>query len=159
MNIHNHPAFFEPGAYSFHMISQHHGHENYYYSCPAVSTRYNDAYGLDVFVRTKLKKDNHRRWIWIVDTAMCGFKHLCHSSVTSVVLKIITEEIHSGRLKNIIVVNQTLKSKVALLGLWCRMPEYIRKKVIFDENRNFSKLLKIDEKLQVLNDRLHHQSR
>ena len=155
MDTHNHPVFYEPRAYSFHMVSQHSGRENYYYTCPAEATRYYDEIGIDAFIRSKLKR-NRRRWIWIIDMAMCGFKHLRQSNVNSAVLNLIEEELILNRLKNIVVVNQTMTSKFALFTFWCRTPYYIRKLVIFDTNHHFTQLLKLDDKLQILHDTLHY---
>ncbi len=144
---------YEPDAHSFHIISINHDND-YYYTCPAEARRYSDAEGLDDFIRFKLQ-NNVKPWIWIINSASFGFTHMKRVTVMKTILRLLQDTI-ARNLKQIIIVNQTVSFKMMMNTLWYLVPESIRKIIIFDSNNQFSRLLKLDEKLQILHNTLRY---
>ncbi len=76
-------------------------------------------------------------------------------TVMKTILRLLQDTI-ARNLKQIIIVNQTVSFKMMMNTLWYLVPESIRKIIIFDSNNQFSRLLKLDEKLQILHNTLRY---
>jgi len=137
-------CFYNPRSHSFHKLSEN-DEEVYFYSCPSYAKYYDDAEGIHKHMRLEIEKI-HKPWIWIIDCNNYGLKHLIHPSVGMKIIEIL-DSYSSRKLKRIIIVNQTLSFALALNCLWKFIPENIKKKITFDKNNNFAKLLRMDENL------------
>jgi len=147
-------CFYNPNAHSFHKLSESY-EEVYFYTCHAKSTYYNDDEGFVKHMRLELDKIVYKNWIWIFDGLHFGFKHL---RAPKVGLKIVTflDSFYSRKLQKIIIINENTPFRFMIYAIWRYIPDYIKKKIIFDRNEGFSKLLNVDEKLYLLERRLTH---
>ena len=84
-----------------------------------------------------------------------GVKHLLYPSVGSKIVEFLDSYL-SDNLIQIIIINETTCLNLALKYIWKSIPKNIRKKFIFDKTKSFSELLKIDEKLSILEFNITH---
>ena len=146
-------CFYDPQSHSFHKL-----HENnteiYYYTCPSKARHYYDADGIYKHMFLEMK-DIQKKWIWIIDGDDYGIKHLRYPSVGTKIVELL-DSCLSDNLIQIIIINETTCLNLALKYIWKSIPKNIRKKFIFDKTKSFSELLKIDEKLSILEFNITH---
>jgi hypothetical protein len=139
-------CFYNPRSHSFHKLSEN-AAEIYYYSCPSYAEYYYDADGIYKHMRLEIEI-LQKPWVWIIDCNNYGLKHLMYPSVGLKIVEFLDSYL-SNKLNQIIIINQTMSFKVALKYVWKLIPTNIRKKITFDKNNCFAKLLQIDEKLSL----------
>ena len=64
------------------------------------------------------------------------------------------DSFYSIKLQKIIVINENTPFRIMLNTIWRYIPKYIQTKFVFDKNKMFSKLLKVDDKLHLLEKKL-----
>ena len=135
---------YTPNYHSFHLLTENKT-EIYYYSCPAETRYYNDPDGLYNHIRMVLN-DISKPWIWVFNSAAYRIKHATCFSLNRRLLELVSAD--SGiNLKKIIM-------KMLVNVSWCYIPQHVKKKIIFDYNNYFAKLLLIDQKLYSLHEKL-----
>lgn len=140
---------YNPNSHSFHFISQN-DNEKYYYTCPLDFINYNDPEGFLKHVDIELKY-NIKPWIWIINFECFGISQLKHRKMNYTIINII-EYYSKYTLKNVIIINQTFSSRCLIDYMWYRyLSKEIKDLIIFDKNNNFSKLLLIDQNMNLLN--------
>ena len=142
---------YTPNYHSFHLLTENKT-ELYYYSCPAETRYYNDPDGLYNHIRIVLNEVS-KPWIWVFNSAAYRMKHATCFSLNRRLLELVSE--NSGiNLKNIIIINQSFTMKMLINVSWCYIPSHVKKKIMFDYNNYFSKILLIDQNLYSLHERL-----
>ena len=136
-----------PNYHSFHLLNENEKHI-YFYSCPSETRYYNDPDGLITHIKHEIKKIN-KPWTWIFNAELFGIKHATCTNMHTQLLKLFSKYAQIS-LKNIIIINQNITFKAYLQACWYFIPQYLRTKIIFDYQNNFSKLLKIDNRLYNL---------
>ena len=147
INIHCDKCFYNPQCHSFHKLNENEK-EIYYYTCPSLAKNYNDADGIYRHMCLEIKKI-HKPWIWVFDCYDYGLKHLICYKVGLKLIQLLNSDL-SNKLIQIIIINETFMFKLGFKYIWIKLPEQIKDIIIFDTNKSFSQLLKIDEKLSIL---------
>jgi hypothetical protein len=140
-------CFYDPQSHSFHKLHENNA-EIYYYTCPAKAKQYYDADGIYKHMRLEIKRIQ-KNWVWIIDGDNYGIKHLMYPSVGNKIVEILDSSL-SDNLIQIIIINETTSLNLALRYIWKSIPKSIRKLLLFDKSKSFSELLKLDEKLSLL---------
>ena len=150
-------CFYNPNSHSFHLLSINKTlSEAYFYSCIGKSKYYNDDddEGFVKHMQIEISKIKTKTWVWVFDGAQFGFKHLASPSFGMKIVNFL-DSFNSKNLQKIIIINQNnIPFKIMLNTIWHCIPQYIRKKIVFDKNKLFSKLLNIDDKLYLLEEKL-----
>jgi hypothetical protein len=100
-------------------------------------------------MRLELEKISYKNRIWIFDGLHFGFKHLRAPTVGLKIIRFL-DSFYSKNLQKIIIINENAPFKFMISAIWYYTPDYIRKKIVFDRNKGFAKLLNIDDKLYLL---------
>lgn len=145
-------CFYNPTAHSFHKMSENES-EVYFYTCHARSKYYDDSEGFAKHMKLEIEKIKNKKWMWILDGAQFGFKHLCAPTFGMKVINAL-DSFYSIKLQKIIVINENTPFRIMLNAIWRYIPKYIQTKFVFDKNKMFSKLLKVDDKLHLLETKL-----
>ena len=140
-------CYFDPLSHSFHLLSEN-DDECYFYTCPANAKCYDDAEGIIKHMKIELKKKN-KPWIWIFDCAGYGLKHLSSPSVGKNIAEFLNSD-ESILLKNIIVINESITSKIMFNTFWYLLEKRIQDVIVFDRTKEFVNILDYEEKLTIL---------
>ena len=140
-------CYYDPRSHSFHLLSENNG-ECYFYTCPANAKCYDDAPGIIKHMKIKLK-NIEKPWIWIFDCAGYGLKHLSSPSVGKNIAGFLNSD-ESILLKNIIVVNENITSRIMFNTFWYLLEKRIQDIIVFDRTKEFAKILDYEERLSML---------
>ena len=140
-------CYYDPLSHSFHLLSENEA-ECYFYTCPANAKCYDDAEGIIKHMKIELKKKN-KPWIWIFDCVGYGLKHLASPSVGKNIAEFLNSD-ESILLQNIIVVNESITSRIMFNTFWYLLEKRIRDIIVFDTTKEFVKILDYEEKLSML---------
>ena len=140
-------CFYDPRSHSFHLLTENE-FEKYYYTCPASAKEYDDAEGIIKHMCLELKNLN-KHWIWIFDCAGFGLKHLYARQVGYKIVEFLNST-ESFNLKNLIIINQNMTSKIMINTFWYLLDKNVTDKFIFDNKREFVKILDYDQRLSII---------
>lgn len=127
-------------AHSFFKISEN-DEEIYYFSYP-IKSRCNDVDGIVQHMTAELE-NNTKSWVWVINCASFGLTHLARRELNTVMTEFLSSDL-CYNLSQIIIMNQTLSFRMLVNMHWWSIPVSIRKKVIFDTNKQFFNLLNLN---------------
>ena len=99
-------CFDEPGSHSFYFLKSE-DEVNYYYTCPAMATKYWDKEGIINHYEEILDLNGNKPWIWVFDSKDFGLKHSLQTSVAFGILQILKDK-YGQYLKEIQIINPTI---------------------------------------------------
>ena len=94
-------------------------------------------------------KNLNKHWIWIFDCAGFGLKHLYARQVGYKIVEFLNST-ESFNLKNLIIINQNMTSKIMINTFWYLLDKSVTDKFIFDNKREFVKILDYDQRLSII---------
>ena len=130
-------------VHSFYPVSE--NKEEIYYFSFLIKSECNYVNNIIHHITTELKGKT-KRWIWIINCACFGLKHLSRLELNSIMCKFLSNDICEN-LSHIIIMNQTFTFKLLVKSLWYSIPSYIKKKVIFDTKKDFFNLIDLNQEL------------
>ena len=101
----------DPSSHSFKLISKK-DNINYFYTCPARASKYNDTQGILFHYRSYLQTNYPQPWIWIFDSKDFSAKHTLNIELAYKLSKLIDE--FSSTLQKIEIINPTWHVKVMI---------------------------------------------
>ena len=102
-------CFDEPGSHSFYFLKSEND-INYYYTCPAVASKYWDTEGIINHYEEILDLNGNKPWIWIFDSKDFGLKHSLQTGVAFGILQILKDK-YGKYLKEIQIINPSIYIK------------------------------------------------
>lgn len=94
----------EPSSHSFKKIAEK-NNINYFYTCPAKASKYNDNKGIIQHYQGTLNNFPNQKWIWIFDSKDFSTKHALNITLAIELAKLISK--NSSNLLKIQIVNPT----------------------------------------------------
>ena len=116
-----------PGSHSLTKMYERENIE-YYYTCPAKATRYNDTDGIVAHYEGMLREID-KPWIWVFDGT--GFD-LAHSLEIGIGIKLIDIISKSERLQKIMIINPTIYLNMIYTILYPFLSERLRDIIEFN---------------------------
>lgn len=99
-------CFDEPGSHSFYFLKSE-DDINYYYTSPAMATKYWDTEGIINHYKEILDLNGDKPWVWIFDSKGFGLKHSLQTGVAFGILQLLKEK-YGKYLKEIQIINPTI---------------------------------------------------
>ena len=116
-----------PGSHSLSKLYQRENIE-YYYTCPAKATRYNDTVGIIAHYEGVLREIN-QPWVWVFDGTGFNFIHSLEIDIGIQLVSILSKNVH---LYKIMVIHPTIYVSTIYTVLYPFLGERLRDMIEFN---------------------------
>lgn len=125
-----------PGSHSFYKIDETNCIE-YYYTCPAKASKYNDVDGIVAHYDGMLKHIAHgNKWYWIFDCSDFDIQHLMEYQIGIQLATLISSK-YSYNLEKICIINPNWYIYCMVSFVWTFLSFSVREKIIYDTSDKY----------------------
>ena len=127
----------EPGSHSFLKVHQDNNIE-YYYTCPAKASKYNDVEGIVAHYDGMLQEIHcEKKWYWIFDCSGFDIQHLMEYQIGIQLANLISSK-YSENLEKICIINPNWYIYSMVTVVWPFLSFSVREKIIYDNSDKYN---------------------